>query len=133
MSLASVTYVRRVAWADVDASRVWRFTAAFDYVEEAETQLLRDLGVLQDTVLHLPRIYACASFRSPARFDDELTVTLQVGRLGNSSIHFVFAITNSDRLAAEGKLGFAFVGPSGRAEPLPPLLREALESGVRAG
>jgi len=131
MSLASVTYVRRVAWADVDASGAWRFTAAFDYAEEAETQLMRSLGVLEETVLHLPRIYADANFTSPARFDDEVAVTLQVARLGRSSIHFVFSITNCDRLAAEGKFGVAFVGDSGRAEPLPRLLRAALESGSR--
>lgn len=132
MSLRSVTYVRRVAWSDVDASGAWRFTAPFDYVEEAETKLMRDLGVLHESVLQLPRIYADASFRSPARFDDEVGVTLQVAALGRSSIHFVFSITNGDRLAVKGKLGVAFVGASGRAEELPPFLRAALESGSPA-
>jgi acyl-CoA thioester hydrolase len=129
MSVRSVTYMRRVAWSDVDASGAWRFTAPFDYVEDAETQLMRDLGVLHETALHLPRIYVDASFKSPARFDDEVSVTLQVAGLGRSSIHFVFSITNGDRLAVEGKLGVAFVGASGRAEELPEFLRAALETG----
>ena len=129
MSLPSVTYMRRVAWGDVDATGAWRFTAPFDYVEEAETQLMRELGVLHNTALHLPRIYANASFKSPASFDDEVGVTLQVAELGRSSIHFVFSITNGGRLAAEGKLGVVFVGTSGRAEELPSFVRTALETG----
>ena len=73
---ALTVHKRRVAWADVDPSGAWHFTAALTYVEEAEIELLRRAGVLDIINSHLPRIYIRADFKRPAYFDDVVIVHL---------------------------------------------------------
>jgi acyl-CoA thioester hydrolase len=118
-----ISYTRRVAWGDVDSSRAWRFVSALDYVEEAETQLMREAGVLHDATHRLPRIYVEAQFKRPAHFDDVVVVQLKLVRVGNSSIHYEFVIVRKDEVLVEGRLGVAFVGASGRSERLPDTIR----------
>jgi acyl-CoA thioester hydrolase len=126
-----IGYKRRVAWGDVDASGAWRFTAALSYVEEAETQLMREAGILEEDTPRLPRIYVDAQFKSPAHFDDEVVVHLSISRIGTSSVHYEFVIVKDNDVAVEGRLGVAFVGPSGTSEPLPKGIRSAFAASWR--
>jgi acyl-CoA thioester hydrolase len=128
-----LSYRRRVAWRDTDASGAWHFTAALHYVEEAETQFLREAGIPHQTTMALPRIYVEAQFRCPVGFDDEIEVRLSLARLGTSSIHYEFTIVKDDEIAAEGRLGVAFVGGSATSQSLPREVRSALEARASLG
>jgi acyl-CoA thioester hydrolase len=119
-------YPRRIAWSECDPAGWWRFTSALSYVEEAETELLRTVGVLDSLYRWLPRIYVDARFTAPARFDDEVLVRLRLARIGTSSLHYEFEIRNGTVVAATGRLGTAFVDPSGASRPLPAEARMAL-------
>jgi acyl-CoA thioester hydrolase len=125
----SVSYRRRVPWADTDASQAWMFTAVLRYAEEAEVELLRAAGVLGELYGHLPRTYVEARFRRPAFFDDEIEVAIGLTRMGDSSLHFDFTVHRQGELAAEGRLGAAFVSDGAKAS-LPATVRRALATWV---
>lgn len=125
-------HTRRVGWTEVDPSTNYQFTAALRYVEEAEIALLRELGVLARLYPHFPRTFVRAEFRSPARFDDEVTVAIRPSRVGRSSVEFAFEVRQGGRLCAEGTLGAALIGDDGRSAPLPDDVRAAL-AGATAG
>lgn len=126
-------YTRRVGWTEVDPSGNYQFTAALRYVEEAEIAWLRELGVLDALFPRMPRTFVRADFREPARFEDVVTVGLDVGRVGRSSVEYVFRIGRDGTVCAAGTLGSAFLGDDGRSAPLPSQAREALEAQLGAG
>lgn len=119
-------HTRRVAWTDVDPSANYQFTAALRYAEEAEIAWLRELGVLHDLYPHLPRTFVEAQFRSPARFDEEVTVEIRLRRVGRSSIEYEFRLRQGERICAEGALGSALLAPDGQPVPVPARVRELL-------
>lgn len=110
---------RRVAWSDCDPADMYTFLSALRYVEDAEVGMLRSYGLLKFFYPHLPRIYLEVSYKEPARFDDEITTSLAIMRLGKSSLHFVFQISREAVICAEGRYGVCYLGQSGKPTPIP--------------
>lgn len=121
-------HMRRVGWTDVDPSSNYQFTTVLRYVEEAEIAWFRSLGVLDLLYPHLPRTFVKADFRSPAHFDDVVSIDVQLARLGRSSIELDFWLRLDEALCASGTLGAAYLDADGRSAPLPGAARAALES-----
>ncbi len=70
-----------------------------------------------------------ARYLAPARFDDEIDVTAEVVRMGNTSMTTQLTIvkTDDDATLVEGELRYVFVDPaSGEKKPIPDDVREAL-------
>ena len=67
-------------------------------------------------------------FRAPARFDDELEVTLQVERLGNTSMVSAIGISRDGDVIAEGRIVHIFVRADrlGEKAPIPDHVRRVL-------
>jgi acyl-CoA thioester hydrolase len=118
---------RRVGWTEVDPSSNYQFTDALRYVEEAEIALFREAGVLNDLYPHLPRVHVSVSYVHPARFDDLLTVQVQVARIGSASVDLEFRILLEDEVCAQGVIGSAHVDPAtGTGAPVPEHVRNRL-------
>ena len=67
------------------------------------------------------------AFRSPARFDDEIAIRLQVARLGRSSIETEVAICRGDELLVEAELRHAVVSAeTWRSTEMPAFIRDGL-------
>jgi acyl-CoA thioester hydrolase len=124
----ALRHKRRVAWGDTDASGAWTFLAVLQYVEEAEIEMLREASVLAELYGSLPRTYVEARYARPAHFDDEVEVRLSLDRIGNSSLNYVFEVILDDAVAAEGRLGAAFIDKSGNSTALPEDVRARLEA-----
>jgi acyl-CoA thioester hydrolase len=58
-------------------------------------------------------------FRAPARFDDELDVTLEVERLGNTSMVSAIGIARDGDTLAEGRIVHIFVRADRLGEKVP--------------
>jgi acyl-CoA thioester hydrolase len=69
-----------------------------------------------------------ARFRAPARFDDELEITLQVKRLGNTSMVSAIAISRDGDTLVEGRIVHIFVRADrlGEKAPIPDHVRRIL-------
>jgi YbgC/YbaW family acyl-CoA thioester hydrolase len=115
----------RVRWVDTDAGGRIHFTAAFRWAEQAELELYRRLGLLEQ-VPHLPRRHVDAEFHRVLVFDDEIDVTLTVASVGMTSITYEWQITRDHELAVEGRHTVVHVDAAGSPQPIDDAMRAAL-------
>ncbi|MEX1094652.1 MAG: thioesterase family protein, partial [Planctomycetales bacterium] len=101
---------RRVEFVDTDAAGIIHFTAFYRYMEQAEHEFLRSLGL---SVMHQradgatvgwPRVFAECSFKAPAYFEDVLDVRIEVERRGARSLTMRYEFHRGEKLIAEGRM-----------------------------
>lgn len=122
-------YRKRVAYHETDAMGIVHHSNHIKYFEEARVEWLRARGLLSIHSPYGPLSFAVvhleASYRQPARFDDELEIHVQA-KLEGLRIHFHYSIW-SVRLAseiAEGKTVLVSVNDQLRPARLPRLVAE---------
>jgi acyl-CoA thioester hydrolase len=104
-----------------------------EFVDVAMMEFLRDLGWGFEEALKLgfdPLLArAEIDFRSPARYDDELEVVVSVRRIGSASFDIDFLIrAEGGATVAEVAVAYVNCDPAtGRSDPIPDLVRAALE------
>jgi 4-hydroxybenzoyl-CoA thioesterase/acyl-CoA thioester hydrolase len=108
MSLRFTT-TRRVEFRDTDAAGIAHFSVFFVYMEQAEHELLRQLGLSvvyhdEEGEIGWPRVSANCEYCAPARFEELLDVDVVVQRLGSKSVTFAFRFTRGGIEIALGKL-----------------------------
>jgi acyl-CoA thioester hydrolase len=103
-----------LSYFDVSMTELWR--AAF-----GSYQAMIDRGV--DLVVSEARV----RYRAPARFDDELSMSIAVAALGTTSVTTAHAVRRGDELLAEGELRHVFVDLETFAKtPIPDWARDGL-------
>jgi acyl-CoA thioester hydrolase len=100
---------RRVEFRDTDAAGIVHFSAFFVYMEQAEHELLRSLGLSvaahdDEGEIGWPRISATCEFLNPARFEEVLDVQVTIDRLGRKSITYAFSFTRDGTAVARGSM-----------------------------
>jgi acyl-CoA thioester hydrolase len=134
---------RRIEFSDTDAGGIAHFSRFFVFMEIAEHEMLRLLGVDPGAarrddgrLIGWPRVAASCEFLSPVRFGDEIDVHLQVLRVGRTSMTYGFAISHAGRPVARGRtvtVCAVLDAPAGlQPIPIPEALRAQLEA-VPAG
>ena len=106
---SSVSIRRRVQWMDTDAAGIWHYSNVLRWAEEAETELHRQLGIIDQTFGATPRVAVEFEFRSRLRFDDVVDVTISVAGLGETSITYLIEVLKGEDLAASGRVVTVFV------------------------
>ena len=101
---ASIVVQRRIEWPDTDASGRWHNTAAFRFVEVAETALLERLGLLHDVYGRLPRVRIEADFKKLLAFRDLVDISIEVTAVGNSSLTYDFEILKGGEVCVKAKV-----------------------------
>ena len=133
--MPSATVHVRVPFVDVDSSLRIHFTAMFRYMEVAEHELMRALGLPYATALQslaFPRVHLDCDFHRAIAYDDELDVTATVERVGGSSWTVLFTAlpSGADPTAPTLAVGHmtivAMDSATERATALPDDLRRAL-------
>lgn len=81
----------RVYWEDTDAGGVVYYANYLRFLERARSEWLRTLGVDQVRMLHEERLQfvvveANVRYHRPARFDDELLVTVALDSMRGASV-----------------------------------------------
>lgn len=102
------------------------------YFDLAHTELLREaIGSYQRLVAggqDLVVAAAQARYRAPARFDDELEISVEVAPLTTSSMTSRFAVAREGTLLTEGELRHVCVDGAGHGKaPWPDWVRSGLE------
>lgn len=114
----SIQIQRRLAWPDTDAAGVWHHSTLWRWVEEAEAELHRSLGVIEHTFGHTPRRHLDAEFLRPLRFDDQVDVELTVRRMGHSSVTYDATVRHDQAVVARASMTAVLV-VDGVATPWP--------------
>ena len=127
----SHTHRLRVRYGECDPQGVVFNANYFAYFDIALTELWREAaggyaGMMDDGV-DLQVVEATARYKAPARFDDELDVTIEVTHLGATSMVTGLAIRRDGTLLVEGELAHVFVDAKALTKvPIPGRLRTAL-------
>lgn len=107
---ASLQTRRRVEFRDTDAAGIVHFSAFFFWMESAEHELLRSVGLHvidrqpDGSEYSWPRVSASCEYRSTARFGDELDIAVFVAAVGRSSVTYRFVFEHEGRAIAEGRV-----------------------------
>ena len=123
----------RVRYNECDAQGHVFNANYFVYFDVILTELWREaLGSYQALTadgLDLVVAETGARFRAPARFDDELEITLEIERLGNASMVSAIGIARDGDMLAEGRIVHIFVRADrlGEKAPIPDHIRRTLQ------
>ena len=117
----------RVRYAETDRMGLLHHANYLVYFEQGRTELLRAQGMsyrnLEDGGYLLVIVHAEVRFRSPARYDDLLTLRTTVDRVRMARIDHRYELYAGDTLLAEGTTTLACVDREGRVQALPDCLR----------
>ncbi len=99
----------RVYWEDTDAGGVVFYANYLKFFERARTEWLRACGVEQQAMRQTTgRVFVVTDtqvhYRSPARLDDIIDVTVAVDTARPASMRFAQQAWCNDRLIAEGSI-----------------------------
>lgn len=109
---------RRIEWSDTDASGMYHNTAAFRFIEVAETALLDRLGFVHEIYGRHPRVHIEADFLRPLRFRDLVDIHLAVEKVGRTSVTYLFELRAGDDVAVRGRAVAVLLSRAG-GEPVP--------------
>ena len=102
------TTIRRVEFSDTDAAGIAHFSAFFLFMEQAEHELLRSLGLSVMTrdaegKISWPRVSVKCDFTSAVKFEDMVSVEIRIVRLGEKSVTYGFHFSCAGRPIATGE------------------------------
>jgi acyl-CoA thioester hydrolase len=124
---ASISLRRRVQWMDTDAAGIWHHSVIIRWAEEAEAELHRRLGIIDETFGATPRVRTEFEFGVPVSFDDIVDISLTVTDLGQTSITYLIEVTSDSRQIATGRMVAVLIDrESGEKRRWPDELRQAL-------
>ncbi len=101
---------RRVEFAETDMAGIVHFANFYKWMEEAEHQFFRLLGlsIMQKredgTYIGWPRVSATCTFEKPAYYEDELEVRLEIERIGVKSLTFEVQFWKGETRIAYGRM-----------------------------
>ena len=123
----------RVYYEDTDAGGVVYHSHYLNFMERARTEWLRNLGFEQTTlkdelniifVVHSAQI----DFKKPAKFNDLLTVSCEIAKIGRSSFEVAQTITFNAQLLTQALIRIVCVNPNTfRPVAIPSVLLSKME------
>jgi acyl-CoA thioester hydrolase len=125
--LSGVTEIR-VRYAETDRMGLLHHANYLVYFEQARTELLRSQGLtyrdMEDKGFFLVITKVEVNYRSPAKYDDVLSIKATVARTTPVRIDHSYEVTCEGRLVAEAKTTLACVDREGKLQGLPEWFRE---------
>jgi acyl-CoA thioester hydrolase len=122
----------RVRYAETDRMGLLHHANYLIYFEQGRTELLRSQGLvykdLEDQGYLLVLTKADVKYRSPARYDDLLTLRTIIVRTTTVRVDHRYELFRDGVLLAEGNTTLACVDRDGHIQALPDVLRQPRES-----
>jgi acyl-CoA thioester hydrolase len=128
--MASGEITIRVRYSETDRMGLLHHGHYLVYFEQGWTELLRSHGVcvreLREQGCLLLPTQAQVRFRSPARYDDVLTLQTTTVRTTATEVEHRHALLRDGQLLAEGETTVGCIDRDGRAQPLPENLNHGI-------
>lgn len=123
----------RVRYEETDRMGVVYYANYLIWFEVARTELFKTLGIsyreLEDKEgLRLMVVESKVNYKSPATYDDLVSVKTSIERIKNTSITFSYKIYRENKLLATGETAHAFTNKEGKPIRIPDKIREKLIS-----
>lgn len=117
----------RVRYAETDRMGLLHHANYLVYFEQGRTELLRSLGMsyrdVEDQGYYLVLTRVQVRYRSPARYDDLLTLRTTLMRVTLVKLEHRYELFRDGILLAEGETTLGCVDREGKVQPLPESLR----------
>jgi acyl-CoA thioester hydrolase len=131
MSGSIFRHRHRVTYAECTVGNHVYYARYLDILEEARGEFFRSLGApllrLQEQGILLPVIEAHLNYRSPARYDEVLSIDLWVPRTDRVRLNFAYRIANEAfQLILEAGTSHVCTTPAERPKRLPENLIDSL-------
>ncbi len=126
---------RRIEFVDTDMAGIVHFSNFFRFMESAEVEYLRSLGLsvsmpYEAQHLAFPRVAASCDYMKPAYFEDLLDVEVRVKNVGRSSVTYAFEFSKAGAVLARGQVTSVCCRTRGdrqlESAPIPDSLRAKL-------
>ena len=131
--LISTTSIR-VRYQETDKMGIAYHGNYFTWLEVARIHLLDSIGCpykeLEEDGYFLPVIRCECEYKSPAKFDDIIDVTVHLPRLNQARVNLEYSLTKGETLIANAKTSHAFVDFSGRVIKPPGQFVEKAINGI---
>jgi len=122
----------RVRYAETDRMGLLHHANYLVYFEQARTDLLRGQGLtykdMEDQGFFLVITNVEVKFKSPARYDDVLTIRTTVSRTTPVRIEHSYHVSCEGRAVAEGKTTLACVDRAGKLQALPQWFQDSRDA-----
>lgn len=107
--MTSFSTKRRVEFGDTDMAGIMHFANFFRFMEAAETEFLRSLGLSVswregDERFGLPRVSVSCDYFKPLRFEDLVDIEVIVEKIGRSSVTYRFQFSLQGTSIATGRI-----------------------------
>ena len=127
---ARVATPLRVRYAETDAMGVVYYGNYLAYFEDGRVAYLQRKGIpyseMEAAGVFMPVAEAYCKYRTPARFEDELTVETSIAAAGRANVRFDYVVRRGDEVLAEGYTVHAARGRDGRPVRIPAAWAEKL-------
>jgi len=128
----------RVIYGDTDQMGVVYYANYLRFFEAGRNEFIRAKGLryrdFEETFgLLLPVAEAGVSYRSPARYDDLLTLEVSLAEVRRASARFEYRLLREGELLATGHTVHACIDAGGKLQRLPPALLTRLGAGESPG
>jgi len=118
----------RVRYPEVDPMGVVHHSRFFQYFEIGRVELLRANGVsyadLEREGILFAVVKVACRYKSPARYDEELTLTTKVVKQTHVRIDHEYVLRRETTVLAEGSTTIACIDKAGQLREIPESLRE---------
>jgi len=128
--MADFTFPVRVYWEDTDAGGVVYYASYLKFLERARSEWLRALGVdqvrlMRDERLQFVVVEANVRYHRPAKFDDQLVVSVTLESLRGASIAMGQEVRRGTELLVSAMVRAACLdADSLKPRPLPKALQQ---------
>ena len=128
----SFVFTMRVRYSETDQMGYCYYGNYAQYLEVGRVEAIRNLGVvykeLEKKGILLPVSEFSIRYKSPAFYDDELTITTKIDRITGARIYFSYVITCEDKIIAHAETTLVFLDKSsGRPMQCPDFFHEKLK------
>jgi len=126
--------IRRVEFHETDLAGIVHFSNYFRYMEAAEHEFFRSLGLSIHTsdesgMVGFARVHASCDYRRPLHYPEEFEIRILVMEIGEKSIRYQFRFHARDEEVARGEVVAVFVS---RSEDDDRMRAVAIPDGIRS-
>lgn len=118
----------RVRYEDADPMGFLHHAKYFSYFEIGRLELFRasggDYREMEESGLFAVVVRAQCNYKTPARFDDLLTVRTKLASISMAKIEHEYTLLRDEVQLATARVTLALVDRSGKVQPVPEWLQE---------
>lgn len=109
-------FTNRVRYPECDRMSIVYHSNYIIWFDMGRTEFLRSIGYsydkLEEEGIWLPVIEVGCTYKSPGRYDDNLTIEVYIQKLSKVKITFGYRVFKEDKILVEGFTSHAFTNPN---------------------